>query len=185
VAERSGFFKEWVRAPLVTASIVPSSRFLSRAMARGVNPDTKCVIELGPGTGVITRCLLDHGVAEESLVLVEINHFFANQLRKKFPRARVIHGSAERLQDLHFEHLPEAAVSGIPFMSMTNARVRAILESVFSCMAPGGKYIQFTYAPRCPVNRELRGQLKLDHELFELVLRNIPPASVYHIWKSG
>jgi phosphatidylethanolamine/phosphatidyl-N-methylethanolamine N-methyltransferase len=181
VAERSVFLKEWIRAPLVTASIVPSSKTLARAMARGVRPELGPVIELGPGTGVITRHLLEAGVPEDQLILVEVNHYFANQLRKKFPKARVIHDSAENLGGIKFDQTPAFAVSGIPLMSIPNPKVAEILKSVFSCLTPDGVFIQFTYAPRCPVNKKLQKRLGLQGDIFEMVLRNIPPAGVYHI----
>ncbi len=183
VAERSDFIKEWMRAPLVTASIVPSSYNLARAMARSVDVSMAPVLELGPGTGVITRQLLNYGIPEQDLILVEVNHFFANQLRRKFPLARVIHACAEDLVDVEFDELPGAAVSGIPFMSMPNNKVSSILQSVFSRLRPQGRFVQFTYAPRCPVNRDVRGRLGLEAKLSELVWRNVPPASVYHISK--
>ena len=52
------FFRQWLRAPLKTASVVPSSPRLGRAMAMAIPPGAEKVVELGAGTGAITRALL-------------------------------------------------------------------------------------------------------------------------------
>lgn len=181
VAERSDFFRQWVRAPLVTASIVPSSRMLAAGMARGVDPTMAPVVELGPGSGVITRHLLARGIAESDLVLVECNAFFAEQLGRRFPLARVVQGFAERLAQVSFETAPGVVVSSLPLMSMPNPRVEAIVRAAFSVLRPGGCMIQFTYAPRCPVNRSIRERLGIATSLQEAVWRNVPPAGIYRL----
>jgi hypothetical protein len=81
--ERSGFLREtdtwdefvflraWMRAPLVTAAMLPSGPFLSRAMAAAVDPATPGpIVELGPGTGAVTGALVDRGIPPERLILI-------------------------------------------------------------------------------------------------------------------
>ena len=185
VAERSHFFRQWIRAPLVTASIIPSSQALAAGMARSLRADSGIVVELGPGTGVITDHLLRQGVLESALILVECNPFFSSRLSGRFPSARVIQGRAEEL-DLHsFVEPPNVVVSGLPLMSMPNDRVEAIFDAAFRVLRPGGRLIQFTYAPRCPVNRQIRERLGLSTVLQEMVWRNIPPASVYQFHRAS
>ncbi|HYF53350.1 MAG TPA: hypothetical protein VEA41_03745, partial [Salinarimonas sp.] len=65
------FLKAWLRQPLQVAAVAPSSRALAGLMTRGIGPCTGPVVELGPGTGSFTRALLERGVAEADLVLVE------------------------------------------------------------------------------------------------------------------
>lgn len=185
VAERSHFFRQWVRAPLVTASIVPSSQILAAAMVRRVSPGMAPVVELGPGTGVITRHLLQRGVVESRMVLVECNHYFATQLGVHFPLAQVVQGFAEQLSPASIDEPPGVVVSSLPLMSMPNARVEAILRAVFGVLRPGGHMIQFTYAPRCPVNRTIRERLGLLSSLQEVVWRNMPPAGIYQLRRAG
>jgi phosphatidylethanolamine/phosphatidyl-N-methylethanolamine N-methyltransferase len=185
VAERSHFFRQWVKAPLVTASIIPSSQALATGMVRTVIPGEGPVVELGPGSGVITRHLIDRGVAEEDLVLVECNPYFAGRLRARFPRARVVQGFAQHVAAQTFDMPPAVVVSGLPLMSMPNSRVEAIARAVFAVLRPGGRLIQFTYAPRCPVNRPIRERLGLDARLQEVVWRNVPPARVYQLRRFG
>lgn len=181
VAERSRFLAQWARAPLVTASMFPSSRLLAEAMARPVLPGLGPVVELGPGSGVITRCLIRSGVPESDLVVVECNGRFCRDLSTCFPGIRVVHGLAEQLGGMALDRQPGIVISSLPLMSMQNTQVEAILEAVFSALRPGGTMIQFTYAPRCPVNRSLRGRLGLVSRLRERVWRNVPPAGVYEL----
>ena len=77
------FFRAWLSAPLRVASVTPSGRALSSLMTAEISAQTGTVIELGPGTGVFTEALLQRGVAEENLVLVEYGAEFANQLSNR------------------------------------------------------------------------------------------------------
>ena len=90
---RFGF--QWAVKPRSVGAIAPSGRQLARAMAAQVDPALPgSVVELGPGTGVITRALIERGIAEERLILIEFNRDFAVLLRKRFPKARVLEGDA-------------------------------------------------------------------------------------------
>lgn len=185
VETRSQFFREWVRSPLQTASVIPSSRSLARKMAQSVTINDKPIIELGPGTGVFTRALLERGLPEEQLILVELNPVFARSLAEKFPRARVINGAAENIAANGFDDPVEFVISGIPLMSISNHRVGRILQSVFDVLEKQGRLVQFTYAPRCPVNQELMRQHGLKSQLRGVVFTNFPPAHIYHISRAN
>ena len=180
--ETSAFIVEWIKSPLVTASVIPSSTRLARKMVQGLDPHSELVIELGPGTGVFTNQLLAAGISEEALVLVELNHTFANKLRKKYPNANVINGAAEALPRLQLKKA-DAVVSGLPLLSMRDKQINAIMKGVFDVMKPGGVLVQFTYGHRCPVKKSILQQNGLEAQRNSFVLNNFPPASVYHIRK--
>jgi len=61
------FLAAWVKKPRQTASVVPSSRYLARLMVEHINPDDGRVMELGGGTGVFTRAILETGRPPEKL----------------------------------------------------------------------------------------------------------------------
>src|SRR5689334_20916019 len=89
------FLRAWMRAPLVTAAMLPSGPFLSRAMAAAVDPAAPGpIVELGPGTGAVTAALVERGVAPERLILIEYLPEFSDLLRRRYPSARVIPGDA-------------------------------------------------------------------------------------------
>ncbi len=180
--ETSAFIVEWIKAPLVTASVIPSSTRLAKNMVQGLDPASELVIELGPGTGVFTHQLLEAGIREASLVLVELNHTFAKKLRKKYPDATVINGAAEALPRLQLKKA-NAVVSGLPLLSMRDKQVNLIMKGVFEVMQPDGVLVQFTYGHRCPVKKPILQQNGLEAQRNSFVLNNFPPASVYHIRK--
>ena len=71
------FLRSWIEKPLHMGAVMPSSKLLARTMAQYVDVDSQGpVIELGPGTGAITNALIEHGVDQKRLVLVEYNPGF-------------------------------------------------------------------------------------------------------------
>src|SRR5437762_12621258 len=93
--EAAIFFTRWLRPPHRIGAVAPSSRFLARAMAKQVDirgPDM--VIELGGGTGSVTKALLDAGVPAERLIVVERDARLYKMLRRRFPQLRVVLGDA-------------------------------------------------------------------------------------------
>src|ERR1700756_3453458 len=85
------FIRSWFEKPLSTGAVMPSGRFLARAMARlGDTEVAGPVIELGPGTGPVTEALVEQGVDPARLVLVEFNPVFARMLRSRYPEATVV-----------------------------------------------------------------------------------------------
>ena len=75
------FLQEWLANPRRTGSVVPSSRQLAAAMARWLpaNPDSY-VLELGPGTGIVTAALIQRGLREDKLIAIENNPKMASLL---------------------------------------------------------------------------------------------------------
>lgn len=181
--ETSSFIIEWLKSPLVTASVIPSSKRLGRKMVAGLDPSAELVIELGPGTGVFTNELLAAGIREEALVLVELNNKFAGKLRKKYPKALVVNGAAEALSLLQLENHADAVISGLPLLSIRDEHIDDILSGVFEVMKPEAALVQFTYGYKCPVKPELLKKHELVSQRHSFVLNNFPPASVYHIRK--
>src|SRR5579863_6497914 len=95
------FFRRWLTNPLRTGSVVPSSAALCARIVRQTRraPD-EAVLELGAGTGVISRALLASGVPADRLFVVEIAPDMAAHLRGALPGARVIEGDARHLPEL-------------------------------------------------------------------------------------
>ena len=72
------------------------------------------VIELGPGTGAITNALIEHGVEQKRLVLVEYNPGFCALLRDRYPQAKVVQGDAYTLRDTLWNVLSAPAPPSSP-----------------------------------------------------------------------
>jgi phospholipid N-methyltransferase len=179
------FFRQWLKNPLRMAAFSPSGRQLARQMVAELPPGAKRVIELGGGTGVFTRALIQHGIASRDLLVLELNDELYEHLREMFPDTYVVHGNASELKNLAErdgylrDGLADAAISGLGLLSMARATQRAILESTFSVLKPNGRLIQFTYGPSSPVPRELLTELGLQVRRGGFAWWNVPPASVY------
>jgi len=182
VAEYLDFLAAWVRKPRQTASVVPSSRYLARLMVRDIDPAGPRVIELGGGTGVFTREILATGLPPERLEVAEINPDFARRLEFRFPGVDIIRHRAETIS-AHVAGEPgsyQQVISGLPLLAMNQASQRAILEEAFRLLAPGGVFVQFTYSLRPPVNPALLADLGLSAARVGQIVRNFPPATIFH-----
>ncbi len=179
------FFRAWMRAPLSTASVVPSSRFLAKKMLAEVPSHARSVIELGAGTGVFTKQLLARSAPLKDVYVVELNSELAHNLEREFPAAHIINGDARFVQSL-LSTRPgfvsgeiDAVISGLGFLSMPNDIVRDIVAAAFSVMRPDAPFVQFTYGPRSPIADHIARDLGLSFRRASFTLRNFPPASIY------
>jgi phosphatidylethanolamine/phosphatidyl-N-methylethanolamine N-methyltransferase len=175
------FLKSWIDSPGRTGAVAPSSPFLARRMASYVDPQAEGpVVEIGPGTGPVTEALIERGVDEGRLILVEYSPEFCELLRRRFPRATVIEGDAYALSTTLSGHLTEkasAVVSSLPLFNKPPPERTALVQDAFAnVMKAGAPFIQFTYAVISPVPRKGSG---LKAQVSDWVLRNIPPARVW------
>ena len=89
------FVMSLTSTPRLTGAVAPSGRALARAMAEAAGPPAEgLVVELGPGTGPVTRALIERGVDASRLVTVEFNPKFCRLLEGRFPGVRVVEGDA-------------------------------------------------------------------------------------------
>src|SRR5581483_629243 len=179
------FLRSWIEKPLHMGAVMPSGRLLARTMAQYVDVDSEDpVVELGPGTGAITKALIDHGVDPERLVLVEYNPGFCALLRDRYPQAKVVQGDAYSLRDTLWNVLaaPAAAVvSGLPLVTKPMMTRRKLIRDAFAALAPGAPFVQFTYAVIPPIPKSLPG---VSTEASERIWMNLPPARVWVYRKS-
>jgi phospholipid N-methyltransferase len=179
------FFRQWLKNPLGIAAFSPSGRQLARQMIAELPPHATRVVELGGGTGVFTRAMLDHGISPRNLLVLELNDELFAHLCEQFPGAHVVHGNAIELKAIAerdgflADGLADAAISGLGLLSMSRALQRSILQSAFSVLKPNGRLIQFTYGPSSPVPRELLSEMGLQVRRGGFAWWNVPPAAVY------
>ncbi|MFC5570721.1 class I SAM-dependent methyltransferase [Lysobacter yangpyeongensis] len=179
------FFWQWLKNPLRTAAVVPSSSELAYAMIAELPEDTRRVIELGGGTGAITRELLAAGIHASQLLVLELNEELHAHLHARFPGVHVVLGDARSLPELagacgFLEEGPaDAVVSGLGLLTMPPSLQQEILAAAFGCLRADGVFIQFTYGPAAPVADAVARELDLKVHRGDFVLRNVPPATVY------
>ena len=141
------FFREICSNPTRMGAALPSSNRLAKTMAKQVPLGSMgTIVELGPGTGVVTQALLDHGVRPEKLVLVEKSTALTQHLKKRFSGLNIIAGDAQDLE-LLLEAYDDVTiiVSSLPLRSLPENIVKKALQAIEKKLAHGGLYIQFTY----------------------------------------
>jgi phosphatidylethanolamine/phosphatidyl-N-methylethanolamine N-methyltransferase len=179
------FLRSWIEKPLHMGAVMPSGRVLARTMAQYVDVDSDApVVELGPGTGAITNALIERGIDQTRLVLVEYNPGFCALLRDRYPQAKVVQGDAYRLRDSLRQVLaaPAAAVvSGLPLVTKPMQTRLRLIRDAFLALAPGAPFVQFTYSVAPPIPKSLPG---VSTEASERVWMNLPPARVW-VYRKG
>jgi phosphatidylethanolamine/phosphatidyl-N-methylethanolamine N-methyltransferase len=187
-SDSESFLRRFLGDPKRTGAVAPSSPFLAREMARAIDPQSPgTVVELGPGTGPVTKALIARGIRRERLLLVEYDPYFCNLLAERFPRARVLRGDAYTLGATLAGRVARpvaAVVSSLPLLNETPERRMALLDEAFELMGPEGVFVQFTYGLRSPMPREaLAGRYVARSGA--PILRNLPPASVWTYRQRG
>lgn len=199
------FWREFRRNFATTGAVMPSGRKLASALARHIDRRVpQRILEVGPGTGAVTREIVKHMGPEDELVLVEANASFVEQLQKRFAtdphfrqvsdRCRILH---RRIEDLPASELFDVVVSGLPLNNFEPALVRKILHGLRLHLAPGGTISFFQYLALRPARTIISGRVKRqrlrgigqalrevlnDGEFArDVVWSNIPPATVHHL----
>jgi phosphatidylethanolamine/phosphatidyl-N-methylethanolamine N-methyltransferase len=174
------FLRSWIEKPLHMGAVMPSGRVLARTMAQYVDiKSSGPVVELGPGTGAITSALIEHGVDQKRLVLVEYNPGFCALLRDRYPHAKVVQGDAYKLRDSLWDVLnvpASAVVSGLPLVTKPMLTRLKLIRDAFLALAPGAPFVQFTYSVAPPIPKSLPG---VSTEASERIWMNLPPARVW------
>ncbi len=177
------FLRSWRRAPGRVGALAPSGRSLAALIVAAIEPADGPVIELGPGTGALTRALLARGVPRERLALIESDRAFSHLLGLRFPGVRVLHMDAIQLgrtRALFGRERARHIVSGLPLLSMPADKALAIVRAAFRHhLRADGVFHQFTYMPRCPIPNARLAAIGVRAVRAGVAMANLPPAFVY------
>lgn len=200
------FLKEFRRNFTTTGAILPSGRPLARALARYVRPNDAPlkILEVGPGTGPVTRQLVEQLRPRDTLHLVELNESFVQRLRERFDndpefaavkhQVQVFHCPVEELANTHGY---DRIISGLPFNNFQPRLVAQIVHTLQELLLPGGYLSFFEYFGIRPARERLgrrEDRLRIQgissvlspllarYEFSrELIWQNVPPAWVHHL----
>ncbi len=176
---RALFLSKFLRHGTRIASVTPSSRWMCRELARGVDGSRpQRILELGAGTGVVTREIERRMHAGSTVVAYEPDADFAAVLRRT-TGAEVREAGVEALAEAGPDEGGgpfDVVVSGMPVPSFSPG-LREALWRAIRTHAPGASYAQLTEIPLIymrlytPVFERVR---------FRAVPLNVPPGGVYH-----
>ncbi|MFL5014063.1 phospholipid N-methyltransferase PmtA [Rhizobium sp.] len=179
------FFRGMMQGPKTVGSIVPTSSITAKRMASVVDIHSGLpVLELGPGTGAITKAILGRGVRPENLVAIEYSTDFHKHLKRTYPGVHFINGDAFDLQKTlgdFSSQMFDSVVSGIPLLNFPMAMRISLLESLLDRMPAGRPVVQISYGAISPIAAN-PDRYHIQH--FDFVMRNIPPAQLW-IYKRG
>jgi phosphatidylethanolamine/phosphatidyl-N-methylethanolamine N-methyltransferase len=173
------FFGLWLLKPLRIAAASPSGAHLADTVAHFVDLTRPGpVLELGAGTGGLTRGLIRAGCPPQRIIAPEREPRLAAVLRREFPAMTVVEGDATRIDDyLQARADPLcAAVSSLPIKWFPPAQQAAVIEPCLDRLGPGGAFLQITNAFTSPVAID---QLGLDGTEIARVWLNLLPAQLW------
>lgn len=148
------FFRRWIKHPTQLGTLAPISLSLARRSAALIDhPEDKIVVEIGAGTGRLSRQILKAGVRPENFYGVELDKELCLFLSKSLPESHIIHGDAAHLSELLPPHLigkVDVLYSVIPLMYLPQTVRDAIYEAARSVLKPGGDFFHVCYSPISP-----------------------------------
>jgi phospholipid N-methyltransferase len=225
LAEYKVFWREFRQAYHTTGAVLPSGRALARALSRFVRDGkaaseagqsgvshsasrARRILEVGPGTGAVTKQIVRDMRPHDRLTLVERNDQFVDHLRFQLANDTVFESARDRIDLLHAsvedisENEPfDLIISGLPLNNFSVELVKVLLNKMQMLLAPGGVLSFFEYvairrakaivSPRADRER-LNGIARVLDDLLkgrevrrDLVLTNVPPAWVHHVKKDS
>jgi phosphatidylethanolamine/phosphatidyl-N-methylethanolamine N-methyltransferase len=153
-ADASVFFVLWLQKPLRIAAANPSGARLADAVARCIDlARPGPVLELGAGTGSLTRGLVRAGCSPERIIAIEREPALVAVLRREFPTMRVIAGDATRIGEYLAGSVDKLAgvVSSLPIKWFPAAAQQAVIRPCLDLLGPGGRFLQLTNAFSSPL----------------------------------
>lgn len=162
-------------------AIAPSSRLLAKKLMKSIDfSKARTLVELGAGTGTITRELLRNMDADATLIIFETNEEFCDRLRARIqdPRLVIVHDSAEHIKERLNEqgfNSADVVLSSLPFTIIPREVKDRIMEGSIELLGEKGIYFQFQYSLQSyRYFKRLFGKVKLDFMAY-----NLPPAFIY------
>ena len=176
------FLKEGLKHYRECGTLFPSSPRLAKAIVNAL-PALKhddVIVELGAGTGVVTKQLVDK-YPKHRIISIEINAEFVKKLRTEYPSVEIIESCASKIEDvlkkLGIPHSKVGAfVSGIPFISIPEEIKPKIWGAMANVLDHGKAYIQFSYIAAYWTKGRVPG---FERDRKKRVWTNIPPAYVF------
>lgn len=183
--ENLQFLQAFLKNPAKVGAIAPSSPELAAEMLQGIHPDDQnIVLELGVGTGAITKFLREIVPSKASYLGLELDPDLVKTLNEKYPDMNIICGNATDAYSIHRESglgKVRYLVCCLPFVSLPKEISQAVLVELQKFMDEGCELRIFQYAhgyylPPAIKLREFMKNRYGKSRRSPLVLKNMPPA---------
>jgi phospholipid N-methyltransferase len=200
------FLTQFLRSYNTTGAVIPSGRALCSSLCRyvGASGRPQRILEAGPGTGAVTRCIVERMGKDDHLWMVELNPTFAAHLRRAFDEQPAFRAVASRchlvegaVQELGHDEQFDLVISGLPLNNFPSDDVRGIMQAYSKLLRPGGVLSFFEYILVRPAKMFVSGGAERDRlkgvgDVIDSVVGqkaiakewvwvNVPPAWVHHV----
>ena len=171
------FIKKFVTEPRTIGSVTPSSPQLVDSMLQNADwAKLGAVAELGAGTGVMTRAIIERKAKECELLVFEIEEELRKNLEDE--TGLEIYADARTLPEVMAARGIDKTgliVSSLPFTVLPREVTKSVMDGVTRSLAPDGSFVAFQYS------LHMKGTLEklFDKVDVRFVMMNIPPAFVY------
>jgi phosphatidylethanolamine/phosphatidyl-N-methylethanolamine N-methyltransferase len=186
------FLKRFLANPGLIGAILPSSPALCREITSHINIESsEAVIELGPGTGVITDEILSRINHQAKFVAIELDNKMYETLRRNRPALNIVNDSAENLPEImenaKIKHL-NTIISGLPWAAFHEKLQLGILNAIVNSLCDGGYFTTFAYLQglMLPAGQRFKKLLRKSFKevtISRVIWTNVPPAIVYRCKK--
>lgn len=185
---RREFSKQFLKHPREIGSFIPTSKWAAEALADIDHLKTaKVIVELGPGTGVVTEKILQNKPKQALFFAIEINKAFVEATKKRFPGIIVYHDSAEYLEKYLYLHGVESCdviISALPWATFHLNLQDRLLQCIGSALPEGGTFLTIAHVTGLwlPTARQFARKLpRYFREIHAkpIVWKNVPPACIY------
>ncbi|MCF6321079.1 MAG: methyltransferase domain-containing protein [Rhizobiaceae bacterium] len=186
IGDKLDFAKSLISQPKTLGAIAPSSARMAKIMASVINVESGLpVLELGPGTGVITKAILDTGISADKVYSVEYDSCFLAGLNRRYPGVNFLQGDAFRIsqiaKELGIEQF-DCVISALPLLNFSPAQRLKLVKNALKLIGNERPMVQFSYGRRPPVPARPK-YFSVVH--MDSVFRNIPPARIWTYQRSG
>lgn len=179
------FLKAAFKDPMNVSTIFPSLKPLGQSLIKhsGMKKGHR-VLELGCGSGAVTRCIMERRKDLKSYVGVEIDKNLVNFLKSQYPKETFINASARDLKNLIKDESIDSLICTLPWTLLPKDLQENILKEILRVLKPGMKFSTFLclHALAYPGAQRVKKLFKKYPSEFkkkETITLNIPPANVY------
>ncbi|MCX6753106.1 MAG: SAM-dependent methyltransferase [Candidatus Nomurabacteria bacterium] len=181
------FIKQTIKNPQINGAVAPSSKKLALLIVKEANLNTsKTIVEIGPGNGIFTGEILKRIKKKNKFFVIEINDFFVNELKNKYPDLLIFHDTAENI-DKCLKTIDQKkcdrVISGLPWTAFDEKMQKDIITKIYNSLEIGGMFLTFSYFPlnNLPDGKNFKNILESFFKEVKKtkVVSNFPPAFVY------
>lgn len=175
-----------------TGAIGSCSEDVAIALADRANlQGSKTVVELGSGTGAITKKLVERLPEDALFLALELNEQFVEETRRCCPGTLVYHDTAENVKmylNKHGKDTCDCIISTLPWMLFDEELQNRLLNAIWDVLPEGGEFltVTYTFAPLLPAGRRFRALIEKrfkEVSRTKPIWKNLPPIYVYHCKK--